>query len=405
MGAIAAQLTQAFGSFLLQVIVARELGASGLGMFALLFGVVVLATAVSTGLVGDALTVLDRHDPRIRAALSRLWLIVPLATAIVFFLASWTTGALGLGAAVAFAVAAAAFQAEDVARRSLMASLRFWRVVAVDVVAVLVSLGYLATLALQGATVTVTTFLAALAVGQVAGLAVGIVATPSNERLLLHRRGASMREVLTFGGWRAGQQLVRPSMLAGSRFLLLATAGAAVLGQVEAARVYLAPAMLVVQGAGSYLLASYARESDAPLRQLLRRADRTSATLLASSLLIGLVAALLAPTLGPVITDSQFDLPLPSVVGWAVYSASIAAVMPYASLAAVRGVQTRVVTLRMLDSMLSLLLLLVGLLVLDIPGSWAPWLISVGSFVGGVLCRTYVLVPLRRRAEADVVAG
>jgi len=68
-GAIAAQLSQAMASFVLQVIVARTLGAKGLGAFALIYGAIILGTALCTGLVGDSLTVLDRNTPTIRAGL------------------------------------------------------------------------------------------------------------------------------------------------------------------------------------------------------------------------------------------------------------------------------------------------------------------------------------------------
>ena len=46
-GAVAAQFSQAAGSFLLQVLAARLLGKEGLAVFAVLSGLVVLATAVS----------------------------------------------------------------------------------------------------------------------------------------------------------------------------------------------------------------------------------------------------------------------------------------------------------------------------------------------------------------------
>lgn len=61
--AILAQVWQAAGSFALQVIAAHLLGAPGLALVSLCLGVIVLATAVSSGVVGDSLTVLDRRDP------------------------------------------------------------------------------------------------------------------------------------------------------------------------------------------------------------------------------------------------------------------------------------------------------------------------------------------------------
>src|SRR4051794_32403811 len=57
-GALGAQVMLALGGFVLQVVATRELGKTGLGTFALLYGAIVMATALSTGLLGDSLIVL-----------------------------------------------------------------------------------------------------------------------------------------------------------------------------------------------------------------------------------------------------------------------------------------------------------------------------------------------------------
>jgi hypothetical protein len=63
LGAIAAQGAQALASFVLQIAVARTLGIGGLGAFAILYGVVVLASGTITGFVGDSLVVLPLAGP------------------------------------------------------------------------------------------------------------------------------------------------------------------------------------------------------------------------------------------------------------------------------------------------------------------------------------------------------
>jgi hypothetical protein len=57
-GAVGAQLAQALASLVLSIVAARSLGADGLGVYGLISGGLVLATAIATGLVGDSLTVL-----------------------------------------------------------------------------------------------------------------------------------------------------------------------------------------------------------------------------------------------------------------------------------------------------------------------------------------------------------
>ena len=69
-GAMVAPFAQALSSLALQVIAVRELGADGFGVYALLYAAVVMAMALSNGLVGDSLTVLDRGRPEVRGAIS-----------------------------------------------------------------------------------------------------------------------------------------------------------------------------------------------------------------------------------------------------------------------------------------------------------------------------------------------
>src|SRR5690606_20718302 len=120
-GAIAAQSVQALISFALQVLVARLLGIDDYGRFALLYGVVVLATGVVTGLVGDSLVVLDRADRRIRGALEATLLVVSVPLALVAGTIVWITGFSSPVEALLFSVALVAFVVEEIVRRLLMA--------------------------------------------------------------------------------------------------------------------------------------------------------------------------------------------------------------------------------------------------------------------------------------------
>ena len=79
-GAVAGQVSQAAAALVLQVAAARELGAAGLATFSLVYGAIVLVTAVASGLVGDSLTVLDRTERGTRAAL-HVWAVAVAAGA------------------------------------------------------------------------------------------------------------------------------------------------------------------------------------------------------------------------------------------------------------------------------------------------------------------------------------
>src|SRR4051794_15440900 len=163
-GAVAGQMTQAVAGLVLQVAAARFLGASGLAAFSLVYGALVLVTAVSSGLVGDSLTVLDRHRPRVRAALQVFALVVAVGTGLAGAVLGVLTGLLTPGAAVLLAGAGAAFVLEAPLRRLLMAPGRYWALPAVDGTVLVLPLAVLAGRAAAGP-LTLSAFLAALLAG------------------------------------------------------------------------------------------------------------------------------------------------------------------------------------------------------------------------------------------------
>lgn len=391
-GAVAAQGIQAFGSFLLQVLAARQLGAASFGTFAFLFGGMIMATAVSTGLIGDSLTVLDRHSPQVRAALWRLtWVVVGVSTSIGLIV-SLTLDTMSLASCAAFGAAMAAFMVADLCRRLLMARLRFWSLVLVDATAASVALGYVGVLIWRGSP-GLTNFLLAMLIGQLTACTVALLRLPSEERCRAPRGWGAWREVIGFGSWRAAQQFVRPTMLNLARWVVLVAAGQAAVGELEAARVLVAPAMLLVQGVGSYLFSTYAADRDAGMAKLLARADRAAAVMLVGAMAVGAAAAGVLSKVSSVVTAGRFDLSVLAVLGWACYAASCAAVLPYGSLAAVGGRQRFVFVLRVADSIASLVITAGAVLALHASTDWVPWLLSVGSIFGGLLCRQVILRP------------
>ncbi|WP_134741402.1 hypothetical protein [Nocardioides sp. 503] len=392
-GAVASQATLALGSFLLQLLAARALGADGLGVFAMLLGSVIVATSVSSGLVGDPLTVLDRQDPAIRAALARLAVVTVAGATTAAFALTWGLGLLPPRTAALFAAATGAFMAADLLRRTMMACQRFWRLVHVDVCALLAGLSLL--VLLSRGQLTVDSFLAALLVGQLVACTASLRSLPRAERSLPTRAPGGLRAVLSFGSWRAVQQLVRPTTLNLVRWLVLVAAGQAAVGELEAARLLAAPAMMFVQGVGSYLFASYAAGRDEPMSALLRRADRGAAALLAACAVVAVVATACTGLVGPVLTGGRFELAPLAVLGWAVYAASCAVVLPYGTLAAVRGDQAEVFGLRVADSLAGLGATAVALLWVGLPIWAAPWLLAAGSVAAGAACRQRLLVPRR----------
>src|SRR5690242_13638085 len=164
-GAVAGQVTQAGAALVLQVAAARTLGAAGLATFSLVYGAIVLATAVVSGLVGDSLTVLDRADPGTRAALQVWAVAVSAAAGLVGAVLVAVTGLLPAWAAVLLGLAVTAFVLEDVLRRLLMAAGRFWSLPVVDAASLVLALLTLVACAAAGQ-LTLASFVIALLVGQ-----------------------------------------------------------------------------------------------------------------------------------------------------------------------------------------------------------------------------------------------
>lgn len=395
-GAAVAQLWQAVGSFGLQIVAAWTLGAVGLGMISLSLGVIVLTTALASGMVGDSLVILDRANPKIRGALQGWALILIGGTAAVAGIAMAATILTPIEALL-FASALAAFQAEELIRRVFMGVMLFWRLVIIDSVAVATALGIVAVMAATGG-ITVGVFFAALLVGQVAGICIGIVLLPRDERRWVPIRKSEFREVGAFGSWRGAQVAVPQLMLTMSRVLVTAFAGGAALGLVEGARILVAPVLLTVQGFGSYLLSSYVRDKELGVVALRRRAWRASIAMMGAALVIGAVLIVFSDSLGRFISGPGFSIERLTVAGWVAYVIASASFQPFASLAAVKGRQRRVFACRLLDAGFALALL-TTVLAAGVSAAWTPFTLATGLLLGGVLVRAVVLTPLTKTSS------
>lgn len=385
-GALAAPFVQASSSLVLQVIAIRELGAEGFGVYALLYSGVLMAMALSNGLVGDSFTVLDRRDPRLRGALLVVGVASTLLVGGIGFVVAWATGLLSGPLAALFAVAMMAFLVENLFRRVLMSVLMFWRLVMVDAAVLVGMLATVGVLYASSGDLTMGHVLTALLGGQLAGIVAGLALVPESERWL-GERSREVGPILRFGSWRASQQAVRPSSLTAIRAVVVVAVGTSVFGELEAARVYTAPTMLLVSGAASYFLASYSARPEASTAALRRRADVGAAALGAALLAFGVVVVVLLPVAGGLVSGNEFDLEAAAVGGWVAYAAGCALIMPYASLASVRGAHARMVGMRLIEAVASLVA--VGaVLALDISAAWVPLAIAISPLA---------LVPVIRR--------
>lgn len=397
-GALTAQGTQAVAGLALQVAAVRELGAAGLAAFSLAYGAIVLATAVCSGLVGDSLTVLDRHAPGIRAGLHVSAVLVSGAAAVVGGALALLTAVVPLWAGLLLGLATAAFIVEDTLRRLLMVSGRFWSLPVVDVTSLGSALAVLVTAGLSGR-LTLATFVVALLVGQSAAALVAWLLLPPGERPRGPWRRPDLRAVASFGAYRAAAQTIRPALLTLLRLVVVTVAGAAAYGPLEAARVYTAPTLVLVAGMGSFLLPHFVALRSRGAAAGLRSADRAAIGLAVAVTTIGVVAVLALPWLGPLLTGGGYAVPGTAVAGWTAYAVAGAVLLPYAALASVHGEQRRVLVLRALEFAAPAVVLPLVLLA-DGGPVWAPLVLALGPVLAAVAVRRTVVVPFVRDTRA-----
>ncbi len=394
--AIVAQGVQAAISFVLQLIVIHTLGYGEYGIFGLLYGVLVMATAGVTGLVGDSLVVLDRKDRAIRAGLEQVLCFSATTIAVVAALVVLPADFMDPVLAIAFGMALFFFATEEIVRRLLMANLRFLSVAATDLAGFLVAIVVVA-VAIFSHSLSLAVMFFAIAGGQTIATFIGWMLLPREERFLVPMKKGSAKAVIRYGSWRSLQQLLRPTMLTVVRSLVIITAGATVAGALEAARNYVSPIQLAIGGASSFLFVRYAQARNRSIQESVRGADRAVRWLLVLAVLAGVIALILAPWVGPLVFDGDFDPLL--VVGWIAYGASIAVVTPYGALAAVGGKQRIVFGIRLADTVLSLVL--AGAVLLWWSPIAVPLALSVGSLAGGFALRMLVSISKRETEIND----
>jgi hypothetical protein len=196
--------------------------------------------------------------------------------------------------------------------------------------------------------------------------------------------------VWRYGSWRALQHSIRPVTLALVRIVAISIIGLAAFGEVEAARLFVAPAILAVNGASNYLFASFANSSTATTPDLLRRADRGVAALFGAALALGAVAVATLPLLGDLVAVGEFEISALAVAGWSAFAAATAAVTPYGVLAAVRVGQAKVFAIRAAETVASIGA--VTMVLASGAGGWTiPVVLGLCSAVAGWAIRTAIV--------------
>jgi O-antigen/teichoic acid export membrane protein len=390
------------GSLLLQIVAARTLGLAAYGSFAVCLALLSAATALYTGYVGDSLAVLDRHDRDTRATL--------VASAITLFAAAFVI-AFGTvvwllhspGAALVYAVMTVLWLMEETFRRILIARLEFWKLVVNDTSYNAIALVIVAVLLLIGRHVTLGAVFAAMAVGAATAVTVGISQVPRSERGNLRPGWPAMRAVATFAAWRSLHAALRPTALLLSKALVITVISLTASGMLEAGRLVVAPLQVVINGAGSFLLAGFAAGERGKAERNNRMARYAVWLLLATIVICGSILALLAGPAGRIMTGRPVDPLL--VFGWTAYLAVWAVGLPYISEVVARKHSRAVFVARLIDSVLGLALAGIAL---ALGGGIVvvPWLMALGGLysvwrVVRLAIRTRVPTPVTELAGSQ----
>ncbi len=363
------------GSLLLQIVAARTLGLAAYGSFAVCLALLSAATALFSGYVGDSLAVLDRHDRDTRATLvaSALTLLV-----LAFGIAFGTVVALlhSPGAALVYAVMTVLWLIEETFRRILIARLEFWKLVANDSSYNTIALVIVGVLLLVGQHITLGRIFVAMALGAATAVVVGIVQVPRAERTDLRPGWAAMRAVATFAAWRSLHAALRPTALLLSKALVISLISLTAAGVLEAGRLVVAPLQVIINGAGSFLLAGFAAGERGTAARNNRMARYAVWLLLATVVICGCALALLAGPAGRIMTGRPVDPLL--VFGWTAYLAVWAVGLPYISEVVARKHSRAVFVARLVDSVLGLVL--AGIAIeLHAGVAAVPWLMALGG--------------------------
>ncbi|WP_246258194.1 hypothetical protein [Amycolatopsis anabasis] len=379
-------------SLLLQIVAARTLGLTEYGSFAVFLAVLVSATALYTGYVGDSLAVLDRHDPVTRPAL----VTSALAALVLAFAGGLATSLIlrdgDFGTALLYAAMVVGWLAEETFRRLLIARQEFWKLVGNDVAYLLGTFAALGAWSLTARTVTLPMIFAAMGVGTVAAIVTGFAQVPAAELRRVRPGRAGLRAVASFAGWRSLHATLRPAAMLASRVLVANLVSLTAVGILETGRLVVAPLQVVINGAGSFLLAGFAAHERGG-RGAGNLATRAAWLLVGVTVGGGAVLSVFAHPLGRLMTGQEVDPLL--LLGWVAYLGVWAAGLPYVTEVVARKLSRAVFTIRLVDSLAGLALALAALLA-GAPVAAVPWLMALGGLYSVLRLRS-----LARRTRAE----
>lgn len=381
LAAIVSQGVVAGSSLLLQFIALRRLGEVGLGQYSLLYGILITVNVVQSGWLGDSLTVLDRFEPGIRRALVRSQVAVVALTFVVTGALASLIGDISATTALLFGLASVAWVVEETMRRLLIARREFGSLVVNDLAFAVGSFGLVGVVEATGGSFTIETLVLALLAGAVVATGVGVIQLPAYElsRGLLDT--SRMRDLASFGFWRAAQAGLRPGSQTVVSAIIVALVSQAALGQLMAARLLLAPVLTVVSGAGVYLLPTYSAQAKA-MRKLRPTVPLAMLVVAVMCGLYGVAAIVFREPLTELLTDGSAQITMLALVSWTAYSVGFGAGVPVGNALVARGRSRMAFNVRVLDAAVGIVAATVFVGVDNVDA--VPLGLAIGTMVGTI---------------------
>ncbi len=391
LGALISQGIVAASSLGLQLVAYSQLGASGLGSFSLLFGILVTVNSIQSGWIGDSLTVLDRFEPGFRRALIQSQFVAVGLTFLVTTFASLPIGGIDINTAILFGLASVTWILEETIRRLLIARREFWKLVVNDAAFGLGSFGLVGFTLLRGDQFTIETLILALFAGAVVAIGLGVGQLPRVEFSRGLLGPSRMTQLSSFAFWRAAQIGLRPGSQAVVRFIVVAAASVEALGQLEAARLLLAPILTAVNGAGVYLLPTYSAQarSNRPFRPTVPLAMLVVGGAAAA---YGAVAVAFRAPLAALLPGDASAITALALIAWTAFSIGFGVGIPAGNAMVARGKSRDAFSVRCIDAVIGIVV--ASLLAIAGWVDAVPLGLAAGTAIGATML-------LRRLAESD----
>jgi O-antigen ligase len=382
LAALASQAIVAGSSLVLQIIAFRQLGPGDPGKFALLLGILVTVNSVQSGWLGDSLTVLDRFDPGIRRSLLRSQVAIILLVFGVTTVLALPISGVDRNTALLFGFASTAWALEETVRRLLIARREFNKLVGNDTAFAVGSFGLIGFVLATGGTFTLETLVLALLAGAVVAIGIGVVQLPAYELSRGMLGPSRMREVASFGMWRAAQVGLRPGSQTLIRAVVIIAASEVALDRLEAARLLVAPMLTIVNGAGVYLLPTYTAQAKSGRRFAPAVPAAMTAMTLAAFAYGALVVVLREP-FAKLLTDGSTAITTTAILAWIAFSAGFGAGVPVGNALVARGKSRAAFGVRAIDAIVGVA---AGAAFAFSGSSDAvPFGLAIGTAVGAVL--------------------